>query len=101
MAEHSPLVSSLKISILKISLINNEEVIVVVNGGIFSVTGKEITILTTNFCMEDEVEIDKITDELRNIEYQIQSDIKEAEAKSLDKRYQYALMKQNLYNIDG
>ena len=93
MADHTPLVSSLKVSTFKIQDKNGEEIMGVVKGGIFDVKKDEVTILTPNFCMEDEVKPNHCEDEIKNIEFQMQSDVKESEAKSLENRLIYAKLK--------
>ncbi len=98
LAEHSPLVSSLKVSKFKITDKDGKMHVGVVKGGIFNVAKTEVSILTTNFCMEDEVKMEHVISELKNVEYQMQADVKEAEAQSLDNRYKYALLKQELEN---
>ncbi len=96
MADHTPIVSSLKISIFKIKDKEGNEFNGVVKGGIFDVKKDEVIILTPNFCMEDEVKPQHCEDEIKNVEFQMQSDVKEAEAKSLDDRVKYAKLKLSL-----
>ena len=96
MANHTPLVSSLKISRFKIINKNNNETIGVVKGGIFDVKGDEVIILTPNFCMQYEVKPENCENEIKNVKYQMQSDIKDAEAKSLEDRLIYAKFKLDL-----
>ncbi len=93
MANHSPLVSSLKISDFSIILENGEELIGVVDGGIFNVTANEVTILTTRFDFDNEIDESEVNNEIKEIEYQLQADVKEAEQKSLGDRLQYANLK--------
>lgn len=93
LADHTPLVSGLKISTFRIKDKNGQEIQGVVKGGIFDVKKDEVIILTPNFCMEDEVNRQHCEDEIKNVEYQMQSDVKDAEAKSLDERIKYAKLK--------
>ncbi len=96
MADHTPLVSSLKTSIFKIKNDSNEEFIGAIKGGIFDVKKDEVVILTPNFCMSDEVKSQDCEDEIKDVEYQMQSDVKESEAKSLEERLKYAKLKLSL-----
>ncbi len=93
----SPLISSLKISIFKILDKDGNEYKGAVKGGIFSVNKNEVTILTTNFCMEDEVKMEHVLNELKNVEFQMQADVKKNLAQSLDNRYKYALLKREIF----
>lgn len=96
LADHTPMVSSLKTSIFRVKDKENNESIGVVKGGIFDVKKDEVIILTPNFCMENEVKKQNCEDEIKNVEYQMQSDIKDAEAKSLEERLKYAKLKLSL-----
>lgn len=96
LADHTPLVSSLKISIFTIKDENGNEYKGAVKGGIFDVKKDEVIILTPNFCMEDEVKHTHAEDEIKNVEFQMQSDVKDAEAKSLADRHLYAKLKLSL-----
>ncbi|NQX83228.1 MAG: ATP synthase F1 subunit epsilon [Mycoplasmataceae bacterium] len=93
MANHSPLVSSLKISDFSIKFKNGSEEIGVIHGGVFSVVKNEVTILTTRFDWGDEVNISETQKEIKNIINQLQSDVKKVEAESLNNRYKYAELK--------
>lgn len=93
MAKHTPLVSSLKISKFSIKLENSEKLLGVVHGGIFNVTKEEVSILTTRFDWSNEININKTQDEISNIKNQMQSDIKKAEADSLNNRLNYENLK--------
>lgn len=93
MAEHTPLISSLKVSIFRIKDENGNESQGAVKGGIFNVTKEEVIILTPNFCMEEEVKPQHCEDEIKNVEYQMQTDVGEQEAKSLAERHEYAKLK--------
>ncbi len=92
LANHTPLVSSLKISKLILKL-ENEEKIGVIHGGVFNVGKEEVSILTTNFEWTEEIDVDETQNEIKNIEYQLQSDVKEKEEESLSNRLKYANLK--------
>lgn len=96
MAEHTPIVSSLKVSIFKVELEDGSVVKGAVKGGIFDVKKDEVIILTQNFCMEYEVKVQNAEDEIKNVQFQMQSDVKEAESKTLSNRYKYAELKLSL-----
>ncbi len=93
MAKHTPLVSSLKVSEFSVELDNGQQLIGVVDGGIFNVTGEEVTILTTRFDFNDEINIDETKNEIKEIEYQLQDDIKEFEQSEFEKRLRYSNLK--------
>ncbi len=93
MANHSPLVSSLKVSTFTIQLENGEEIVGVTDGGIFSVTEEGVTILTTRFEFSDEVIIEETNNEIKEAEYLLQDDVKGTAQKSLSDRITYANLK--------
>lgn len=98
MAKHSPIVSSLKVSILRIKYEDGGEDVCAIHGGVLSVVDNEVTILTTNFDWSYDVNVNESQDELKNIEYQLQSDVKNAEAESLNNRHKYASIKIEIAN---
>ncbi len=93
MANHSPLVSSLKISDFSIELENGQTLIGVVDGGVFSVTNEGVTILTTRFDFSNEIDKSKVENEIKEIQYNLQDDVKETEQISLGERLQYSTLK--------
>ncbi len=93
MANHSPLVSSLKISDFSIELENGQTLIGVVDGGVFSVTAEGVTILTTRFDFSNEIDKSKVENEIKEIQYNLQDDVKETEQISLGERLQYSTLK--------
>ncbi len=93
MANHSPLVSSLKVSRFSVFTEDGKELHGVVDGGVFSVTAKEVTILTTRFDFSDEINRSSTENEIKEIEYNLQADVKAAEQKSLNDRINYANLK--------
>ncbi len=96
LADHTPMVSSLKVSTFRIKDKDGGEIQGAIKGGIFDVKKDEVIILTPNFCMEDEVNKQHCEDEIKDVEHQMQSDVKESEAKSLDERIKYAKLKLSL-----
>ncbi len=93
LANHSPLVSSLKISDFSIDLENGEKLIGVVDGGIFNVSDEGVTILTTRFDFDHEVDEESTINEIKEIEHELQSDVKSNEQTSLNNRHIYADLK--------
>ncbi len=93
MANHSPLVSSLKVSKFSVFTEDGKEIYGVVDGGVFSVTATEVTILTTRFDFADEINRSSTENEIKEIEYNLQADVKAAEQKSLNDRINYANLK--------
>lgn len=96
LANHAPLVSSLKVSLFNFKTIDGEEKIGVLHGGVIEVSNNEVTILTPLFDFADEVDVERTNDEIKNIEYQLQFDVKETEANSLNRRHIYAELKLNI-----
>ncbi|BDU67395.1 MAG: ATP synthase epsilon chain [Candidatus Tyloplasma litorale] len=93
LANHAPLISSLKISEFQIIMEDGLEKIGVVHGGIFSVKNNEVSILTTEYHFDDEIDIEKTQKELEEIEEQFQDDVKPSEQTSLNNRHIYAELK--------
>lgn len=93
LANHSPLVSSLKVSEFSIELENGEKLNGVVDGGIFNVSTEGVTILTTRFDFDYEVDEKSTVDEIKAIEHELQYDVKSNEQKSLNDRHIYADLK--------
>ncbi len=90
MANHSPLVSSLKISDFSVQLENGEEIFGVLDGGVFNVTPEEVTVLTTRFDFNKEIDVTSVKNEIEKVEELLKKDIKEAQKKSLNDRLTYA-----------
>ncbi len=90
MANHSPLISSLRISTFTIELEDGSTLTGVVDKGVFNVTKDEVTILTTRFDFSDEIDVKKTEKEVKQIENTLQRDVKDAEQKSLGDRLKYA-----------
>ena len=59
LAKHTPLVSSLKISTFNIRYHNGDVKKGIVNGGVFNVSPEEVTILTTDFLFDEDVDVSR------------------------------------------
>ncbi len=98
MANHSPLISSLRISDFSIDLEDGTQIFGVVDKGVFNVTKDSVSILTTRFHFSDEVDVKKTEVQVKQIEDALQHDVKEAEQKSLSDRLQYAKLQVEIAN---
>lgn len=96
MADHSPVVASLKTSMFTIKDSKGNITKGAIKGGIFNVTKDEVTMLSTNFCMEGEVLEQKAIDEVKSIEFQMSEELSKTEKKSLLDRKLYAELKLSL-----
>lgn len=93
LASHSPLVSSLKISLFSIKQKDGEIKHGVVSGGIFNVTGLEITILTTDYVFKEEIDVSRAKNEISKIEKELSKDIKDSQKEALNDRLKYEELK--------
>ncbi len=98
MANHSPIISSIKVSDFKITLDDNTEVIGVVDGGVFTVSENEVNILTPRFELSNEIDVKQAEDEISEIKYMLQSDVKEAEEASLKDGLDYSELRLRIAN---
>ncbi len=98
MANHSPMISSLKISTFSIELDNGETIIGAIDGGIFNVSPTEVIILTPRFDFADEISNEEVVREINEIEQELQKDVKEAEQQALNDRHIYAEIKLEVAN---
>ena len=93
LASHTPLVSSLKTSLFSIKLEDGTMKEGVVSGGIFNVTGLEVTILTTDFVFKSEIDVSRAKNEMSKIEKELSKDIKDAQKEALNERLKYEQLK--------
>lgn len=93
MANHTPLVSSLKISDFSIETEDGKKLVGVVDGGIFNVTKDDVTILTTRFDFVDQINVSNTKNEIKEIEYILQDDVKDVEQRHLEDRLKYSKLK--------
>lgn len=96
LAKHSPLVSSLKTSTFNIRYEDGRVLHGVVAGGIFNVTGTEVTILTTDFLFSDEVDITRCEKDIAKMKYMLEADLQSEEEKGLKDRLKYEELKLEL-----
>ncbi len=90
MANHSPLISSLRISDFTIELEGGKKLYGVISKGVFNVTKDEVTILTTRFDFAEEVDVEKTKKEIELVKDTLQKDVKAEEQRSLSDRLKYA-----------
>lgn len=98
MANHTPLVSSLKISTFSVEFKDGTKKDGVISGGIFNVTPKEIVMLTTDFDWVNEINFSEAENNIKNIKYQLQSNVSKAEEESLGERIKYNELKIEVFN---
>ena len=96
LAKHTPLVSSLKTSLFSIVYENGDIKHGAISGGVFNVTGLEITILTTDFVFESEIDPKRAKEEILKIEKELSKDIKDAQKTALEERLKYEKLKLEL-----
>ena len=97
LARHTPLVSSLKIALFNIKYQDGTTKHGVINGGIFNVTGKEVTILTTDFLFREDIDQERAQQSLKKIKYMLDSKLKPMEKKGLEERLKYEELKLKLF----
>jgi|GEM_PF-2153095 len=97
LAKHSPLVSSLKISLFNIIYPNGEIKKGAINGGIFNVGSDEVTILTSDFLFQEDVDDQRANEEIKKIQYMLDSELKPMEKQGLEERLKYEELKLELY----
>lgn len=97
LANHSPLISSLKISNFSIKFSNGSENSGIINGGVFNVNEKEVTLLTTKFEWQNEFNIEETKKDTENIVNKLKTNIKPYEEKSLNERLKYNNLKLSNY----
>lgn len=90
MANHIPLVSALKVSEFIIKTDDKKELVGVLDGGIFSVTNEGVIILTPRFDFSTEVDVEETKNEIEQIKYILQDDVKKIEESSLGDRMYYS-----------
>ena len=96
-ARHTPLVSSLKIALFNIKYEDGTTKQGVINGGIFNVTGKEVTILTTDFVFKDEIDQEHAQQSYKRLKYMLDSELKPMEKKGIEERLRYNELKLKLF----
>ena len=89
LAKHSPLVSSLKVSLFNLKYDNGTMKQGVINGGIFNVTGEEVTILTTDFLFHEEIDAQRASEDIKQIKYLMDGNLKPMEKQGLEERLKY------------
>ncbi len=93
LAKHVPLVSSLKTSLFSIRYEDGKIEHGVVAGGIFNVTGAEVTILTIDYVFESEIDVSRAKKEIEKIKKELSNNIKDAQKKALNERLKYEELK--------
>ncbi len=93
LAKHVPLVSSLKTSLFSIRCEDGKIEHGVVAGGIFNVTGAEVTILTIDYVFESEIDVSRAKKEIEKIKKELSNNIKDAQKKALNERLKYEELK--------
>ena len=93
LAKHTPLVSSLKISTFNIRYHNGDVKKGIVNGGVFNVSPEEVTILTTDFLFDEDVDVSRVNEQIKKIKYMLDSKLKPMEKQGLEDRLKYEELK--------
>lgn len=96
LANHSPIVSSLKVSTFSIELENGDKLEGVVNGGVFNVTSEEVSILTTTFEFKSKVNVEKTKSNILELEKRLKQDLKGAQLKATQELLIYENLKLTL-----
>ncbi len=93
LANHSPVISSLRVSDFTIELEDGTKLVGAIDGGVFSVVDKHVNILTTRFDFSNEIDVESTKEEIKEITYHLQDDVKKAEEESLGNRLKYSEVK--------
>lgn len=95
-ANHSPMISSIITSTFSIIKEDGSKRNGVITSGIFNVNPEEVTLLTTNFVWEDEVDLGFVNNEIKNMEYSLKGELLPTERESLLDRLKFVEMQKEM-----